>query len=79
MYVDLHVKYLLFLSDFLHRFSRSTDLLEILSMRAELFGVRGGGQRYGQADMTKLIVVFRSYAHAPTNGSISLTFVSEMK
>ena len=65
MYIGLHVKYPLFLSDFDETWIFSTDFRKILktsnSMKirpvgAELFHADG------QTDMTKLIVAFRNFA-----------------
>jgi hypothetical protein len=72
MYIGLRVNYPLHLSDFLRRFSRSTKILVIHSMRAEMF--KEGRQRDGEADMTELSVVLCNFANAPKNGPISLTF-----
>ena len=65
MYIGLHVKYPLFLSDinemnFHHRSSKTTqisNLMTIRHVRAQL--------SHGQRDMTKLIVAFRNFTNAP--------------
>jgi hypothetical protein len=73
MYIGLHVKYPLFLSDFNDTWTFSTDfskdtqtsnLVKIRPVRAELFQ-RTDGQTEGQTDMAKLRVVFRNFANAP--------------
>ena len=74
MYSGLHVKYLLFLSDFNETGIFSTDFEkrskikfhEILSSgsRVVQWG-RTDGLAYGQTEMTKIIVVFRNFAKAP--------------
>jgi hypothetical protein len=71
MYIGLHVKYPLFLSDFNETWICSTDLkkknvqipsfMKIRPMGTELFHADG------RRDMTKLIVAFRNSANAPKN------------
>jgi hypothetical protein len=72
MYIVLHLKYPLFLSDldktwnFLHRFSQNTEISNFMKIRpvgAELF------HENGRANMTKLIVAFRNFANAPESGN----------
>jgi hypothetical protein len=68
MYIGRHVKYSLFMSDFIKTWIFSTDFREILKchvmkillMGAE-FSMRTNGER---TDMTKLIVAFRIFANA---------------
>ena len=71
MYISLHVKYSLFLSDVNETWILSKDLrkntqisnfIEIRPVGAELFNA--GGRTDGQADMTKLIIAFRNFANA---------------
>ena len=72
MYIGLHVKYRLLLSDcnetwiYFDRFSEKThtsNLMKIRPVGAELFYAEGQTDR--QTDMTRLIVGFRSFADAP--------------
>ena len=76
MYVGLHVKYLLFLSDFNETWSLSTDFrkktqisnfMKIRPVRVELFHVDG------RTDMTKLIVTFRDFAKGPKDDTFIAT------
>ena len=66
MYIDLHVEYPLFLSDFNGTFSR--DFRKILK---SLMTTRPVEAKYyhadGQTDMTKLTVAFRNFANVPKN------------
>jgi len=67
MYIGLHVKYSLFLSDFIElafpdRFSKHTQISDFMKIRplgAELF------HEDGQTDITSLIVAFLNFANAP--------------
>ena len=75
MYVGLHVKYPLFLSDFnenfLDRFSKNTPISVFMKIR--LVGVevfRADGHR----DMARLMIAFRSFANAPKNLPINSKF-----
>jgi len=88
MYVDLHVKYPLFLSDpiqtwiFSTYFQKNTQIsnfMKILPMGAELFHV--DRRTDGQTDMTKIIVAFRNFTNAPKDHSVSpyLRFASQSK
>ena len=64
MYIGLHVKYRLFLSDFLDLFLQNTPISNFKKIRpvgAELFHADG------RTDMTKLIAAFRNFANAPKN------------
>jgi len=75
MYIGLHVKYSLFLSDFnktnfFDRFSKNTQILNVMktgSVGAELFQVDGWTETRtdGQIDMTKLIIALHSCAKTP--------------
>jgi hypothetical protein len=65
MYIDLHIKYPLFLSDLIKLefsqqiFEKSSNFMKIRPVGAELFHFDG------RTDMTKLIVAFRNFANAP--------------
>jgi hypothetical protein len=70
MYVGIHVKYPLFLSDFdetwifsiyFRKNPQISNFVEIRPVRAELYGA------YGQTDMTNLIAAFRKFANAHKN------------
>ena len=69
MYIGLHIKYLLFLSDLNETWIFLTDfkkilkyhVMEIHPVGAETF------QTQGQTDMTKLIVAFCNSAKMPKN------------
>jgi hypothetical protein len=70
MYIGLHVKYPLFVTEFneawisLDRFSKNTQIQNFMKIRpvgAELFHADG------RTDMTKLIVAFRNFAKGPKN------------
>ena len=69
MYIDLHVKYPLFLTDFKKlKFSRQIfekyqiwNFMKICPVGTDLY------HAYGQTDMTKLIAPFRNFAKAPKN------------
>ena len=72
MYVGLHVKYPLFLSDFnescifstgFRKNTQISNFMKIRSVEAELF--HADGRTYGRRDMTKLIVAFRNFVNAP--------------
>ena len=72
MYIGLHVKYRLLLSDFIEtwtfieRFSKNTqksNFMKILPIRAGLFHAE---RRV--TDMMQLIVAFRKFSNAPKNG-----------
>jgi hypothetical protein len=76
MYIGLHVKYPLFLSDFnetwiffdtFFKNTKTTYLRKIRSVGAELFHADRGtdGRMDGRTDMTKLIVAFRNFTNAP--------------
>jgi hypothetical protein len=62
MYIDPHVKLLLFLSDLNETWIFSIDLMKIHPVGAELFHVNG--RTDNQTDMTKLIFAFRKCAEA---------------
>ena len=79
MYLSLHVKYLLVLSDFnaiwnfLDRFSKNgqtSNFMKVRPVGAELFHADG------QTDMTKLIVALRNFANETKNQVINKTFPS---
>jgi hypothetical protein len=72
MDMSLHVKYLLFLSDFNQTWILSTyfqkifkvlNFMKICPVRAELVHVEG--QTDGQTDMMKLIVTFCNFVNTP--------------
>jgi len=72
MYIDIHVKYPLFLLDFNETWTFSTDFGKILKYQLSRKCVQWGpsffyadGETEGQTDMTKLIVAFRNSANAP--------------
>jgi len=75
MFIDLHVKYSLFLSDcnktlnFLDEFSKNTEILIFVKIRPvgaemSLADGRTDGQKDRQTDIMKLIVAFRNFANA---------------
>jgi aspartyl/asparaginyl beta-hydroxylase (cupin superfamily) len=71
----LHVKYPLFLSDFIETWFFSTEFRQKLKYQVSSKSVqweqscsmRTDGRRDGQTVMTKLTVAFRNYANAPRN------------
>ena len=74
MYIGLHAKYLLSLSDFnenwnsLSRFSKNTPVSNFMKIRtigAVLF--HADRWKKERTDMTQLIVAFRNFANAPKN------------
>jgi len=73
IYIGLHVKYLLFSSDFKETVIFSTDFRNIPKYQSSWKSVqwqtscsiRAGGRTDGQTDVTKLIVAFRRFAKAP--------------
>ena len=76
MYVGLHVKYPLILSDFNETWMFSADFWKILKISnsikihpvgAKLF--HASGQADGQADMTNLRVTFHNFVNTPKNQS----------
>jgi hypothetical protein len=79
MYIGLHVKYTLFLSDFNYTWIFSIDFQKSSTVKfhfkkirpvgAELFHEDGptDGRADKRTDMTKLIVAFRNFANAPKN------------
>jgi hypothetical protein len=77
MYIGLHVKYRLFLSDFIETWIFSNDFRKILQIPkfmkirpvgAELF--RADVRKDERIDMTKLIFAYGSFASTPKNQSI---------
>jgi len=77
IYIDLHVKYLLFLSYFNETWIFWTDFRKKLqyqiSRKAELSHVEG--ETDGQTDnVTMMIVTFRSFANASKNRQRPITY-----
>ena len=68
MYIRLHVKYPLFLSDFnfLEIFSKNPQILWKIRPVGAGFHAEDG-EMDGRADMTKLMVAFRNFANASKN------------
>jgi hypothetical protein len=71
MYIGLHVKYRLLLSDFDETWIFSTDFGKIFKYRISWKSVKWEPscslRTDGRTDMTKLIVAFRKFANAPQN------------
>ena len=71
MYIDLYVKYLLFLSDFNEIWILSTGFWKILKYKISWKSIEWepscSMQTDGQTDMTKLIVAFGNFANSPKN------------
>jgi hypothetical protein len=71
MYINLHVKYRLYLSDlnktliFLNISLRTTQILNFLIIRSVEAEFRADGRTNGRTDMTKTIVSFRNALNAP--------------
>ena len=68
MFIGFHVKYPLFLSDFLDTFSKNIRILNFMVIRpvlTELF--HAGRGRDGQRVMMKLTVAFLNFGNAPTS------------
>jgi hypothetical protein len=68
MYIGIHVKYPLFLSDFNGTWNFSSDFLKIPDIK--FYEEPSSGSRvapYGRTDMTTLIVALRSFANATKN------------
>jgi len=72
MYIGIHVKHPIFLSDFnktlnsLDRFSKNTQMsnfMKISPVGVELF--HADARTDGHTSMTKLIIAFRNYVKAP--------------
>jgi hypothetical protein len=59
MYIDLHVKYLVFISDFSESRVSSTEVSKILY-----------NDFYEKKDVMKLRVVIRNFANAPENHAV---------
>jgi len=80
MFVHLHLKYSLFLSNFnrtsnfLERLSKSTQISSFLkTVEWEMISMRNDTD--GWTEMTKLIVAFRYFANAPKNLDIESTLL----
>jgi hypothetical protein len=67
MYIGLHVKYPLFLSDFKESCIFSTDFEKSSNVKLHENPLVGPPLFHadGQTDMTKLIVAFRNFVNAP--------------
>jgi len=80
MYVDLPVKYTLFLLDCIETWVFSTDFrkvsnfMKIRSVEADLFYT--DGRTEGRTDMTMLTVGVRNFANAPKTDIILVLVVS---
>ena len=74
MYIVLHVKYPLFLSDFNETWIFSTDFLKILKYKIswKSFNRRPNHSTRmdGQADMTKLIIALRNFVNMPKKSKV---------
>jgi len=66
MYIGLHAKYPLLLSDFNETWIPLTDVREIFNWESSCLK-RTEGQADGRTGMTKLIVAFLNFANAPDN------------
>ena len=58
--------------EFLYRFTKNSQISDFMKIRP-VVAERTDGQTEGQADMTKLIVVFRNFANAPKNAKQETT------
>jgi hypothetical protein len=71
MYIGLHVKYPLFLSDCNETLTFSTDFRKILKCQMSLKSLQWetscSMRTDGQADVTKLVVAFCDFANAPND------------
>jgi hypothetical protein len=71
MYIGLHVKYPLFLSDINENLIFSTDFLKIhkyqISWKSVWWELSCSMRTEGRTDRTNLIVAFRNFAYAPKN------------
>ena len=67
MYTGLHVKYPLFLTDFNETRISSTVFRTIFKYKTSLKSAHWEPICSGRTDMTKQIIVFRSFASAPNN------------
>ena len=71
MYIGLHVKYPLFLSDFnetcnfIERFWKNNQISNFMKIRPVGAELLHAEKKSGQMDMTKLIVAFRNFVKAP--------------
>jgi hypothetical protein len=71
MYIGLHSKYSLFLPDFnkelnfIEEFSKKFSNIKFYGNSSSESRIVPCGRKDGQADATKLIVIFRSFANAP--------------
>jgi len=71
MYIDLHVKYPLFLVDFNKTWIFSTGFRKIskywISQKSTQWEPSCSMRTHGRSHMTKLIVAFRNFAKVPLN------------
>jgi hypothetical protein len=78
MYIGLHVKYPLFLSDFSETWIFSTDFRKIFKCQVSWKSVQWepscSMQTDGRKDMKNLIVVFRNVANAPETVSYVIIY-----
>jgi hypothetical protein len=68
MHLGLHVKYLLFMSDFSQTWIFLTDFREVLKYKISWKSIQWGAKFFhavGRMDMTKLIPTFRNFVNAP--------------
>jgi hypothetical protein len=70
MYIGLHVKYLLFLSDFNETWIFSTVFSKILKYHISWKSIQWELSCSKQTDMMKLIIEFHNFANTPKNNHI---------